>query len=490
MEVIGLSDSADGNAGGPDAGGIGGDGRERPARLRNRTAAVLGLLLVAAVFVQLTGGGDQPTSGSPANDEAGGNGPSEVAELNPTDRLDALVTAGSLPPELVAAEVYRAAPGPDTLRHLLRTLGGVEGVTVAETEGSFDLVSFDPTDHDRLAASRRSGYGPAQNQDVNEAWLVAGDGTLQTSLLSPIVEHDFAHYNDSGDLSFWTHAGDDTVTDDFAPRTVSLVTYPYVGDHRSDPLQPSRAVVVGGTLFALTGDGDYYSTSRKFESLIADRGRGQILLDDGAEWAWVDNPTPGVIVAYPREDEGATGVWSTDALERIDDHQLAGHPYRRLAVSGDLTTMVGVTFDGVLEVTDIGTNRVTGRFGRLNADGISAPITLNHDGTIAVTVDNDGTVTIWWVGDPDPIAVVDGDAGPPRVVSEYRAPRVSSAVAAGATRVAVRNRAQPTVATTWTIIETDPARWVEMACDRAGRSMTPGERVELGLEAVPAVCSG
>jgi len=54
--------------------------------------------------------------------------------------------------------------------------------------------------------------------------------------------------------------------------------------------------------------------------------------------------------------------------------------------------------------------------------------------------------------------------------------------------VAVRNRARPGTATTWSIVDTNPARWVEVACERAGRRMTSGERVELGLELVPPAC--
>ena len=183
-----------------------------------------------------------------------------------------------------------------------------------------------------------------------------------------------------------------------------------------------------------------------------------------------------------------TAVWSTETLQPAEGHELAGRSYSRLAVSGNGTTTVGVTFGGAMEVVDLETSRVVGRFGQLDPGGIATPVTLNHDGTIAVTIDHGGIVTMWWVGDPEPIAVIEGDAGPPRLLSEYRAPRVSSAVAPGADRVAVRNRARPNRATSWSIIDTDPASWVDAACERSPRSMTRGERMELGLDLAPPAC--
>jgi len=460
----------------------------QPPRRRPGLLALLAILAAAGVFLTLTTGDGDPIQ------REGEEAATGRAELHSLDRLDALVTAGSIPAELLAAEVYRAAPGADTLRFLLRSLGGVDAVTVATAEGSFDLVSFNPRDLDQMAASRRSGYGPAENQNVNEGWLVTSSGAVLTSPLAPGVEHDVVHYNDYGSLTLWSRADDDTATgsnsssDDFAPRTVTLSPIPSLNDRRSDPLYPSRTVIVDGTLFALTGNPDYYSNAREFLSLIADRGDGQVVLADGARWAWVDSPMKDVAVAYPVDKDGATAVWSAETLERIDDHPLAGRPYRRLAVSGNGTTLVGVSFDGTLEVVDLGTDRVGARFGQLDPGGIVAPITLNNDGTIAITVDHDGTVTLWWVGDPEPIAVIDGDAGPPRLVSEYRAPRVSSAVAPDAERVAVRNAAQAGVSTTWSIVDTNPAQWVETACERAGRRLTSGERVELGLDLLPPAC--
>ena len=486
MELIGLGVDDDRDR----------DGSESPAPggVRGRAVAALALVAVALVFLQLIGAdGNTPVGDPLVEPEPGRDAGSETPADRPTaDRLDALVAAGSLPPELVAAEVYHAAPGPETLRSLLGELGGLEAVTVATAAGSFDLVTFNPTDPDRLAASFRSSYGPARNHGSNQAWRVMDDGEVLTSPLTLTVAHDFAHFNADGTMSYWWHAGssnDEGVdADDFAPRVVSLGPLPRLGDHHSDPVYPSRAVIVDQTLFALTGDPSYYSTSREFVSFIADRGEGQVFLDDGTAWGWVDAPAPGIVVTYPAGDDGVTAVWSTATLDCIDQHHLAGRSYRRAAVSGDGTTMVGVTFGGTLETVDIASDRVTGRFGRLDPSGIATPVTLNHDGTIAVTVDHDGTVTIWWVGDPEPIAVIEADAGPLRLLSEYRAPRASSTVAPGAGRVAVRHPARPGIATRWSIIDTDPARWIDVACQRAGRSMTPGERAELGLGGVPPAC--
>ncbi len=400
--------------------------------------------------------------------------------------------------DLQAAWAFQAEPGADTLRHLFEAMGGIDGITVATAEGSFDMVTFHPMNPDLLTASRRSSYGPAQNQDQNQAWTVGQDGTVTASLLAPDVAHDFAHYNDRGGVSIWSHAdvgelngsstGATGVTgDDFVPRVVALGPDRPAQSRRSDPLHPSRFVIEADTLFALTGDPDYYSTQRQFESLIADRGDGQIVLDDGAPWSWIDSPLPGFAVAYPADDQGETAVWAADTLERLDDHFLSGRAYRRLAVSADETTMVGVTAEGDLEVVDIGSDQVTGRFGHVDPNGIAQPISLNHNGTIAVTIDHDGTVSMWWVGDTDPIMVIDADAGPPRLLSEYRAPRVSSAVASGTERVAVRTRARPGQATAWAIIDTNPIRWIDRACSQAPRTLT--YHMELGLKMNPPACA-
>ncbi|MEE9416715.1 MAG: hypothetical protein V3V01_15630, partial [Acidimicrobiales bacterium] len=128
------------------------------------------------------------------------------------------------------------------------------------------------------------------------------------------------------------------------------------------------------------------------------------------------------------------------------------------------------------------------QFGSLNPEGIARPITLNHDGTIAITVDWDGTVSLWWVGHDRPVAVIEGDAGPARVLGEHRAPRTSSAVEPAALRVAVKRTATPETPTTWQIINTDPNSWVERGCELAGRPLSSDERRGLGLATTPPVC--
>jgi hypothetical protein len=395
---------------------------------------------------------------------------------------EALILAESLPEELVAAELYRAAPGPATLQSLLDALGGLNGLVVGTAEGAFELVTFDPSDLDHLLASQRSSYGPAENQSANEQWWVSGGGVSQT-LFAPDLPHDVVHFNRDGTVAVWANSGNTTA---YASRTVTLQSGPRV--LVSGPVYASRSVIVGGALFALTGREDYYSTNRRFESLIADWGGDVTVLDSGEAWAWIDSPLPNIVIAYPVDDRDGTMAWDAASLEPIADHPLAGLSYRRLGISGDERTAVGVTSDGRLEVIDPATGAVSGRFGALNPEGIAQPITLNHDGTIAITVDFDGTVSLWWVGHDQPLATVHGDAGPSQVLSEHRAPRTSSSIEPAAQRIAVRQLATPETPTTWTIIDTDPDSWLRRACELAGRALTVEERHGLGLAVTPIAC--
>ncbi len=114
------------------------------------------------------------------------------------------------------------------------------------------------------------------------------------------------------------------------------------------------------------------------------------------------------------------------------------------------------------------------------------PVTLNHTGTVAITVGRIGTVTMWWVGDDEPILHLTGSAGPSRQVPEFRAPRTSSAVAADGERIALKLRATPDRPTLWRILESDLDTWVELACTLTNRSLTEAEREALDLDGVGA----
>jgi hypothetical protein len=407
----------------------------------------------------------------------------EFGRLDDRAHREALRSAGSLPAPLVAAELYRAAPGPQTARSLLASIGGVEGLILGSADGAFDVVTFDPEDPAHLLASRRSSYGPAENQAANEEWFVSG-GTVVQTLFDPDRAHDVAHFNDDGSLAVWTNSGN---TGAFASRTVAV--HAGLDVVSFGPVYASRSVIVDGTLFALTGSEDYYATDRRFESLIADRGGRQTELDSGRSWSWIDSPAPGVVVAYPAGDQAVTRAWDTSSLREIVDHPLAGHHHQRVAVSGDGRTAVAATNDHELEVIDLTTGTIAGGFGELNPEGIAEPITLNADGTIAITVDWNGTVTLWWVGHEQPLAVIDGDAGPSRHVAEHRAPRTSSAVEPSGQRIALRRPARSETPLSWQIIDTDLDSWVERACDLAGRALTMAERSNLGLAAKPPACA-
>ena len=432
--------------------------------------AGLGFLVVAAVLLMFLirdrGDGSVEKESTPATDA----------------RFDAAMLAESLPEELMAAELYRAAPGPDTLASLLAAVGGLDGLVLGRAEGAFDVVTFDPSNPDHLLASRRSSYGPAENQSVNEEWWLS-DGDVSQALFAQDVTHDVAHFNSDGTVAVWVNSGNTTA---FASRTVTLQSE--ARTTTSDPLYASRSVIVSGTLFALTGSEDYYSTDRQFESLIADSGGTVTMLDAGEYWAWIDSPQPHIVIAYPVDDLGATMVWDAETLEPIPDHPFAGHPFLRLAVSEDGRTAVGVTADGQLQVVDPTTGARGNRFGSLNPEGIAQPITVNADGTIAITIDWSGTVTLWWVGHDQPLAVAGGDAGPARVVAEHRAPRTSSAVEHAAQRFALQQTATPEKPTTWTIIDADPDKWVERACSLAARTLTTEQQALLGLSRQTVAC--
>ncbi len=451
----------------------------------HRAATVLasfGFVVAVAFLMNWLFGGEEPSAkqSDPATERSspsfGGD------ELDDDARREALILAESLPPELVAAELYRAAPGPNTLRSLLAAVGGVAGLDVGTAEGAFDLVTFDPMDPDHLLASRRSSYGPAENQGANEEWRLSAGEVAQT-LFAADLAHDVVHFNDDGTVAIWVNSGNTTA---FASRIVT--SRPAASGLSSEPVYASRSVIVDGTLFALTGSADYYSTTRHFDLLIADGGDDVAVLDSGERWAWIDNPLNDIVIAYPADDHGATMVWNASTLEPIPDHPFAGRAFQRLAISGDGRTAVGVTSNGDLHVIDPTTGATKSRFGSLDPEGIAQPITLNDEGTIAITVDWNGTVTLWWVGHDQPLAVIDGDAGPARVVPEDRAPRTSSAVEQAAQRVAIHQRATPDQPTTWQIIDTSPENWIQRACDLAGTTLTAEQRHELGLSAGPVAC--
>jgi hypothetical protein len=353
---------------------------------------------------------------------------------------------------------------------------------VATATGDFDLVTFDPTNADRLLASRRSSYGPAENQSVNERWRI-GDGYVDQRAFDPDRAHDFAHFTGDGSVAVWAHSGNNTA---FASRTVSIERG--TDTLETAPIYASRSVVVDDVLFALTGSADYYSTTRHHESFVAHRGDRVIVLDSGEAWSWVDSPAPGVAVTYPVDPGGTTKAWDTSTLEAVADHALSGLSYRRLTISADGSAGIGVTFDGELEHFDPSTGDPIARFGGVDPEGISAPVTLNADGSMAITVDRLGEVRIWWVGDDEPLAIIDADAGPARVLGERRAPRRSSAVHPGAERVAVRLLATPRQATSWLLLDTNPTTWVRRACADAGRTFTADERQTLGLTDTKPAC--
>ena len=404
----------------------------------------------------------------------------------PSSLSEAALVAQSVPRALLVVELFVAEPSASSLRELFSEAGGFDGLEIATAEGAFDLVRFDPLDPDRLLASHRSSYGEGRNNDSNEIWTVHPDGSVDQQVWAPNRSHDFAHFNVDGSAIMWVHAGGSG----FAPRRAVFLGNGLVETRTTEPLYASRFTAANGTLFALTGNGDYYSHEDKYVALVADAGNGLVTLAGGDEFGWIDNPTPDILVAYPSSVDGRTVVWDTATLERLPDHPLSGRNSRAAAVSDDLTRAVVVEADGRMEVLDMLNGLSMGTFGEVEVAGVDQPITLNEDGTIAITVEHSGRVTIWWVGGDQPVASIAGDAGQPRWVSERFAPTAASAVAANGSRVAVRKPARPSTANRYVIVDTSIVSWIARACERAQRPLSEPEAAALGLPPERRACEG
>ena len=473
--VIDLRDSSE-----PDRRpGLGGDALP-PKR---RTVAVMGLLVVLAILAAwVVGGGADPADG-PDSDPDVSPQPGLGGSLDGS--ADGMVARRVVvPPELRAAEAYVSSPGRKTLRDLFLAVGGWDGLELGVAEGAFDLVTFDPENGDRLLASHRRGYGPAQNQTENEVWRVRSGDVLQ-ELWDPDEAHDFVHFNSDGTTTMWRHGGGEA---GFAPRQAVVLDRRGVPAASTAPLYADRFAVDAGVVFALTGYPDWYSSGDGYVALVADLGFGDERLAPGDEFGWVDIPAPGLVVAYPADPAGGIALWSTETLERLDDHPLAGRPYRRVAMSGDRRTAIAVNETGQLEAVELATGRTTVTFGRIDVEGVERPVSVNHDGTVAMTVTAAGEVSIWWVGDDVPVASVDGSGGLARWVPSTRSARVTSALAPDATRAAVQHPARPEQPVSWHIVDTDVASWVERACHAATDGLSAPDRTQVLLSVTPGLC--
>ncbi|MGI9614721.1 MAG: hypothetical protein ACR2QO_17555 [Acidimicrobiales bacterium] len=421
---------------------------------------------------------------TPTVEEDGGLG-AVADEDRISPRLDAVLVAQSVPPQLLAAELYFMEPTASGLRELFSQTGGFEGLELATAEGAFDLVRFDPQDPDRLLASNRSSYGEALNNDSNEIWTLTGDGMVEQQLWAPARAHDFAHFNVDGSATMWVHGGGSG----FAPRQAVFLDNALTETGASAPVYASRFTSVSGAVFALTGNGDYYSHDREPAALIADQGDGPVTLHEGVEFGWIDNPTPEILVAYPDSADGLTAVWDTTTLAELLNHPLAGRRLARAAISGDETVAVAATADGRLEAIDMMTGLSMGSFGEVDVTGVDQPIALNENGTVAVTVEHSGQVTIWWVGEDRPVASIGADAAQPRWVSEEYSPKASSVIALDGSRLALRVGAVGSERTHYVFLDTSIESWIARACDQAERRLTEQEATSLGLPACQRACS-
>ncbi|MDX2378264.1 MAG: hypothetical protein QNM02_00715 [Acidimicrobiia bacterium] len=360
-----------------------------------------------------------------------------------------------------AAGCYASAPSAEALSVLFDSIGGFEGLEVGIAQGAFDVVTFDPSDPDTLLAAHRAGYMAEGNEDVNQRWTISGQGMTQ-STWDPTTPHDFVHYTSDGSITMWVRDGPD---DTFTARRAVVLDQGGTPTHvmsTSSAIQADRFAVDGRTVFALTGDPDWYAPrDGGYDALVADDGAVRTHLSSGASFGWIDVPAPGLLVAYPSGPSGTTAVWDTNTLARLEDHPLSGQPYQRVAVAGATSTALAVTLDGELETIDLSNGRTGQRFGRLDVTEVDRPVALSDDGTVAVTVDKSGTVTIWFVASGTPVATFEASSALPRWLPTSRsAARVTSVVAPDASRVALRIPARPEVSVSWRVIDTDVDSWI------------------------------
>jgi hypothetical protein len=425
--------------------------RPRP-RLATALAAAAAIALTVVIVVAIT------SNDGPSRSDRG----SATTSTAPVATIPEVPASRQLPNALFAAECYTKAPAAEHLRAVFESIGGFEGLEIGVAEGAYDIVSFDALDHDRLLAAQRRGYGSAENQDVNEQWSVT-EGRVTQTAWDPTNPHDFVHYNADGTITMWVHSGDDV---GFAPR--DAIVFDRSGDvitASSSPMYADRFAVDGGTIFALSGNPDWYAPrDAGYLSLLADNGERRVRLGPGAAFGWIDVPTPGLLVAYPAMSDGLTAVWDTQTLEPLEQHPLAGRPYQRVAISGDLTTALGVTHDGELEPLDLTTGQTGGRFGRVDVTEVERPIVLSADGNVAFSVEKSGEVSVWFVGDDEPVATYAASAGLPRWLPTSRsAARLTSALAPDASRLALRIGASPQIGVSWRLIDTDIESWLARA---------------------------
>ena len=158
-------------------------------------------------------------------------------------------------------------------------------------------------------------------------------------------------------------------------------------------MHASRFTADNGLVFALTGTGDYYTDKAAYVDLIADDGTKRTILSSASAFNWIDNPAPGLLVAYPLLETDRTKVWDTSTLRPIEGHALSDRSYQRAAISADGSTAIGVTLDGQAEVIDLSTAEVVHRFGDLDVRRVDQPLTLSADGSTAITIEQSGRVT-------------------------------------------------------------------------------------------------
>lgn len=400
----------------------------------------------------------------------GGEGPLETTDGTRGASLE-LRQPDGVPDALFAAEAWSAQPSGENLVALLDAIGGYDALAMGEFDGSFDLVTFDPANPDRLLASFRDPYNDTgENQSDNLVISVAG-GVATTELYAEDQEHDSANFERDGSIVVWEAGGGSRP----ARREATVI------GADGSTTGPSRSVfngswaADGGSLFTVAPTSA--APNSPYAQLILQPATGSNVSLEVEDTEWVNSPEPGVFAAYSDGSAGVRVFDSTDGTE-LADHVLAGRLLTRAVVSQDGTRAITTLANGTIEVLDAGSGEVVKTLGQIDVGRVRDPLQLSSDGSIALSVDEAGVVRIWHVDDGDLILEVQGFTAPHRSLTEANSTTRSSVIEPHARRIAVFTFDDTA---RWTVVDTDASSWVDRACTLAGRSLSDDERDAAGL---------
>lgn len=376
-----------------------------------------------------------------------------------------------VPDALFAAEAWSVQPSGENLVALLDAIGGYEALGMGEFEGSFDLVTFDSANPDRLLASFRDPYNDSgENQGENVLISVAGGATTAEPYAAE-RPHDSANFERDGSIVVW----EATRGSRPARREATVIGADGASTGHSRSVFNGSWAADGGSLFTVAPTSA--ATNSPYAQLILQPATGSNVTLEVEDSEWVNSPEPGVFAAY---SDGSSGVRVFDSADgsELAGHVLAGRLLTRAVVSQDGRRAITTLADGTIEVLDTESGDVVNTLGQIDVGRVRDPLQLSADGSIALSVDESGVVRMWHVADGDLILEVQGFVAPHRSLNETNSTTRSSVIESHARRVAVFTFADEA---RWTVVDTDVRSWVDRACTLGGRSLTEDEREAVGL---------